>query len=100
VDYTQSLQEAIRKAHGCESKHAASVLVEEMSRGKTVWKGTVEVFELIGHPKAKQCYAWGHAAMDTCNEVRIVTVLSLPPVDSPRKAVQVSILSETKTQKS
>ncbi len=99
MDYTQSLQEAIRKAHGCESKHAASVLVE-VSRGKTAWKGTVEVFELIGHPKAKQCYAWGHAAMDTCNEVRIVTVLSLAPVDSPRKAVQASILSETKTQKS
>jgi hypothetical protein len=26
--------------------------------GKTAWQGTVEVFDLIGHPKAKRAYAW------------------------------------------
>jgi len=45
---------------------------------------------------AKMAYAWGHAAHDTGNEVRIVTVLGVPPVDSPRKAVQVSIVTESK----
>jgi hypothetical protein len=99
LGYIESLQESLRKAHGCESKHAASVPVEEVFQGKTIWKGTVEVFDSIGHPKAKTAYAWGHAAKDTGNEVRFVTVLGLPPVDSPRKAVQAVILSEIKQQK-
>jgi len=99
LDYIQTLQEAIRKGYGCQSKHAASEPVKEVFQGKTVWKGTVEVFDLIGHASAKLAYAWGHAAHDTGNEVRIVTILGVPPVDSPRKAVQVSIVAEAKGRK-
>jgi hypothetical protein len=99
LDYIQSLQEEIRKAHGCDSKHIASEFVEGVFRGEMVWMGTVEVFGLVGHPKASLCYAWGHAPHDTGNEVRIVTVLGVPPVDSPRKAVQVSIVADAKAGK-
>jgi hypothetical protein len=99
VDYIQTLQDAIRKAHSCESKHAGSVPIEEIFQGKAVWSGTVEVFELTGHMTARLCYAWGHAEKDKGNEVRIVTVLSVPPVDSPRKAVQASIVVDAKAQK-
>lgn len=99
LDYIQTLQEAIRKGHGCKTKHAASVPVHEVFQGKTIWKGTVEVFDLIGHPEAKLAYAWGHAEKDTGNEVRIVTVLGLPPVDSPLKAVQAVILNEIRQRK-
>jgi hypothetical protein len=91
------LQEAMRKGHGCEPKHTASVPVEEVFQGKK--RSWIEVFDLIGHPKAKQGYAWGHAARDTGNEVRMVTVIGLPPVDSPCKAVQVSILSDMEKAK-
>ena len=44
-------------------------------------------------------YAWGHAAKDTGNEVWLVTVLEVPPVDSPRAAVQVSIVADLKSAK-
>jgi hypothetical protein len=71
MDYIESLQDAIRKAHGCQSKHVERVPILETFQGQTVWNGAVEVFELVGHPKAKLCYAWGHAAKDTGNEVRI-----------------------------
>ena len=73
--------------------------VEESFRGQTVWKGIVEVFKLIGHATAKLCYAWGHAEKDTGKEVRIVTVLGVPPIDSPSKAVQVSIVADVKASK-
>ncbi|HUI06868.1 MAG TPA: hypothetical protein VL486_07660 [Verrucomicrobiae bacterium] len=96
LSYIETLQEAIRKAHGCKSIHVGSVPVHEAFQGKTVWDGTVEIFDLTGHPKAKQCFAWGHAAHDTGNEVRIVTVLGLPPVKSALDAVRVAILSEAK----
>jgi hypothetical protein len=99
LDYIQTLQEAIRKGHGCQAKHAASVPVHEVFQGKTIWKGTVEVFDLIGHPDAKLAYAWGHAEKDTGNEVRIVTILGVPPVDSARKAVQMSIIAYAKQTK-
>ena len=98
LSYIQTLQDAIRKAHGCESKHAGSVPIEEVFQGKIIWNGNVEVFEVLGHAEAKLCYAWGHAAKDSGKEVHIVTVLAVPPVDSPRRAVQMAILSEAKAK--
>jgi hypothetical protein len=94
MDYIESLQDAIRMAYGCRSKHIEPVPVVETVQGQTIWDGMVEVFELIGHPSAKLAYAWGHAAHDSGNEVRIVTILAVPPVDSPSKAVQVSIAAD------
>ena len=70
--------------------------VWEAFQGKTVWDGNVEIFELTGHASAKLAYAWGHAMRDTGNEVRIVTMLGVPPVVSPRKAVQVFIEADAK----
>jgi hypothetical protein len=96
LDYIQTLQEAIRKAYYCQSRHVDTVPITETFEGKTIWDGIVEVFDLIGHAKAKRAYAWGHAARATGNEVRLVTVLEIPPVDSPLTAVQAYILKDYK----
>lgn len=56
----KELQEAIWAVHGCESRHIASVPVREEFDGGVAWEGTVEVFDLTGHPKAKRCYAWSY----------------------------------------
>jgi hypothetical protein len=54
-----ALQDAIRDLHGCESKHLRTVRVREKGpTGKTVWRGEVEVFSLVRHPKAMKAYAW------------------------------------------
>ena len=98
LTYQQMLLEAVKRASGAEARHVESVPTKEVFQGKTVWDGTVEVFDLAGHPKAKRAFAWGHAMRDTGNEVRIVTVLGVPPVDSPRKAVQVSVLNDLKNR--
>ena len=50
--------------------------MKETFQGKTVWEGDVEVFDLIGHPKAKRCYAW---AYDVETGSRTLAVLELPP---------------------
>lgn len=83
------LQDVIRKLHGVESKHVESVAVKEEFQGKTVWDGVVEVFELVGHPKASRLYAWSHDANGT--KKRHVTVLHVAPIDSPKAAVRASI---------
>lgn len=91
MNYIESIQDAIRRLHGCESRHIESVPVHEEFQGQTVWEGTVEVFDLIDHPKVKQCYAWGHHTGKGDKHSRYVVVLKVPPVDSPIAAVRASI---------
>jgi hypothetical protein len=89
LSYISELQDVIRKLHGVESRHIESVSVKEEFKGKTVWEGAVEIFELIGHSKASRLYAWSH---DTDGpKKRHVTVLHLAPIDSPEAAVRASI---------
>jgi len=63
-------------------------------KGKTVWDGVVEVFELIGHPKAPKVYARAHDTDDPKQPRRHVTVLHIPPVVSPVLAVRAAIVQE------
>jgi hypothetical protein len=54
---------------------------------------TLAMFDLIGHPKAKRGYAWTYnkeKGSDT------IAVLELPPVISPKTAVQAAIVAQGK----
>lgn len=66
------------------AKSIESVPVREIFRGKTLWKGDVEVFDLSGHSKAKRCYGWSYGQPE-----QFITILKLPVVDSPESAVKV-----------
>jgi len=68
-----ALVEAIRHLHGCEARWVESVPVHETHEGRTVWDGEVQVFDLVGHPKAQRAYAWSHATTGT--KRRFVAVL-------------------------
>jgi len=91
MTYLEELEGVIVKLHGCEASPVESVAVEEIHQGKMVWQGDVEVFELIGHARAKRCYAWG--LPDDLGTLQIVTLLELPPVDSALMAVRVALAS-------
>ena len=88
------LKDAIRATHGCESLHVESIPVKEVFEGQTAWEGTVEVFDLVGHPKAKRAYAWRHRDDD---RNKTVAVLQIPPVDSPQSAVKAAIASKARS---
>ena len=90
------LKDAIRAMHGCESLHVESVPVKEVFEGQTAWEGTVEVFDLVGHPQAKRAYAWTYRDGD---QNKTVAVLGIPPVDSPQSAVKVAIASKAKKKR-
>ena len=85
------LKKAIKATHGCESLHVESVPVKEVCEGQTAWEGTVEVFHIVGHPKAKRVYAWIY--LDG-KQNKTIAVLELPPIDSPQSAVKVAIASK------
>jgi len=94
MEYLAELKHAIRQSHGCEATHANSMPVKETFRGEVAWDGIVEVFQISGHPKAKLCYAWGYPPEKGPRE--IITVLGLPPVNSPETAVRVAIAAHAR----
>jgi hypothetical protein len=100
MSYISELQDTICRLHGVESKHTGSVAVKETFEGKTVWQGVVEVFELIGHPKAPKVYAWTHDTDDPAHPRRHVTVLHIPPVTSAVLAVRAAIVQEFRNRES
>lgn len=93
-NYIAELREAIRRLHGVEAKHVESVPVKETFQGRTVWDGVVEVFELIGHPKAPKVYAWAHDTDNPAKPRCHVTVLHVHPVTSAVLAVRAAIVQE------
>jgi len=73
---------------GCESLHVQSVPVKEGFDGHIAWEGSVEVFELVGHPKAKRAYGWNDR---DGKEIKAVVMLGIPPVNSPQTAVKAAV---------
>jgi hypothetical protein len=94
MTYLQELEGVIHKLHGGQARHLESVPVKEWFRGKPIWDGVVEVFHLNGHPETDRVYAWMHQTDDPSHPKRHVTVLHIPPVVSPRTAVQAAIVQE------
>lgn len=94
----QELRKIIHELHGATPTYVESVSIREMHKGKIVWDGIVEVFDLAGHPKANRIYAWSHETGDPKNPRRHVTVLHIPPVVSPQTAVQAAIVQEYKNR--
>lgn len=95
-EYLERLQLAIQHLHKCGAVWRESVPVHETFRGKTVWRGAVEVFDLSGHPKARRCYAWSHPDGPQNRDEKFVAVLEIPPVDLALTAVRVQIVSDAK----
>jgi hypothetical protein len=99
-NHIEELRAVIRRLHGVDSRYVESVPVKESFQGKTVWEGVVEVFELIGHPKAPRVYAWAHDTDDPNQPRRHVTVLHIPPVTSAILAVRAAIVQEFRNRES
>ena len=85
------LREAVETMHHCKARHENSFPVVEMFGQQTIWEGVVESFAITGHSKAKRRYA--RSFLDG-KELRYVTVLEIPPVESPQTAVRAAIASK------
>ena len=97
--YIVELQAALLNLHGVSSTYVETVPVIEEFEGEIIWQGEVEVFDIDGHPKAKRAYAWGHVTGEEDQGRRYLTVLELPPVNSPATAVQAAIRWEIQNTK-
>lgn len=99
-EYLTRLKLAVEHLHGTGATWRDTVPVHEVSRGQTVWRGQVEVFDLTSHPKAKRAYAWSHREGKNDEGERFVAVLEIPPVESAKTAVQDSIMADAKKPQS
>lgn len=86
-DTLLTLRYAVEKAHGCRAKCAEKITVHEKQRGRTVWYGTVTVFELYGHHSAPRAYAWTISG-ENGGAPQIVTVLHKGLVTGAAEAVR------------
>ena len=93
INDVQGLLKAIEKAHRCKATHLASVPVKETFKGQPVWEGVVEEF-IITHPKIERCYGWSVPSDKGKDNTLYVTMMGLPPISSPVKAVQAFIAAE------
>jgi hypothetical protein len=95
VDDKDDLKLAIRRLHNCEASYIEEVPIIEKFGDKTVWQGIVYVFKISGNPQSDICYAWS-SPMEGSSKRRYYTVLKIPPVDSPEKAVRATIVKDHK----
>ena len=95
-DTLLTLRCAIEKAHGCKAKCADKITVHEKQGGRTVWYGTVYVFDLTGHKTASRAYAWTISG-DARGAPRVITVLHKSTVTGPAEAVR-AIMSKLRPE--
>lgn len=85
--------------NNCTTAASASfienIVVVEKFGDDTVWSGIVSIFSLKNHPKATKAYAWS-SPIKGSKKRRFYTVLNIPPVDSPEKAVKAAIVRDLK----
>ena len=90
----EAVRLAVERMHGCRAVHVSTVPVKEAFDGQTVWEGEVEIFNVTGHPRAFQCYAWAY--QDDEGRTQYTAVLRLPPVQSAQDAVKAAIRAQVK----
>ena len=86
--YIETLQRLIAELHGCSSRHLETVSVHETFLGKTLWEGNVEVFAVIDHPRAQQCFAWASETHRKGRRARLFAVLATSVIRTPLDAVK------------
>jgi hypothetical protein len=89
MPHREPLAKEIEQLHESTALWEATIPVREVVGGKVVWNGKVEVYLLIGHDKAKRCYAW--ISETATGEKRIQVVLELPPIASAADAVRTTL---------
>lgn len=77
----------IHTRYGCKSRHVTMLLVDSQN-GNLGGISEVELFEVYGVCKATHCYVWTREVEGPHDkESRVVTILNLPPIASPKDAI-------------
>lgn len=89
--HLEKLKCEVERLYQCSASHFESVMVEEIARGRTLWKGDIEIFKLRNHPDAEWSYVWSY---QDGGEEKFAALLQIPPIISPSTAVR-SVFGKT-----
>lgn len=89
-EYLETLQAAIRKAHGCSATHESTWMGVEFA-GPLMWSGSVEVFRLREKRKARRVFAWSKVED---GQLHCYLVLEGDGISTPREAVRRALTSQ------
>lgn len=95
IENINALKDAIERMHRCKASHIEGIAVIEKYGPKTVWRGIVHNFKIEGNAKTDTCYAWS-SPIEGSTKKRYYTVLKIPPIDTPEKAIRASIVADLK----
>src|SRR3954462_15384509 len=84
------IREAIESRYTCKATHVGAERVTQLRDGEEAWYGSVEIFDLTGHPGAQRCYGWLQMAGTLPT---YVTMLQLPPVRCAKTAVRAAMVN-------
>jgi hypothetical protein len=85
-EYKRELLNAIENRAKCGAVYVQTQPVRIVEDGVVRWKGKVEVYQLKEHPQAKLAFGWGY--QNAQKKVEYVTVMGIPPLDTPVGAVK------------
>ena len=85
-EYKRELLNAIENRAKCGAVYVQTHPVRIVEDGVVRWKGKVEVYQLKEHPQAKLAFGWGF--QNAQKKVEYVTVMGVPPLDTPVAAVK------------
>jgi hypothetical protein len=87
------LKQAVESEHGGTANFVEFVPIKETHDGKTVWEGTVGVFDLEGATRSTRAYAWS-SPIDGSAKRRLFAVLHVGGIRSSLDAVRAAIAAE------
>ena len=87
------LRNAIEAQHGGRATFVRSVPVHHSQRGKTLWNGAVQVFDLADNAEgATRAYAWSQGFAN--GERRFFVIVNSAAVTGPREAVSAFLATD------
>jgi hypothetical protein len=94
-DDLAEIQEAIKRLHGCESRHVGALPVKEVYQpcgrpmpAALAFDGVVDVFMLADHKTARLCFAWISPEASGGNPVVVLEGQYHKHTDDPHAAVR------------
>jgi|SRR5580692_6765666 hypothetical protein len=90
---SDQLKQAVQSQHGGKATFIQSVPIHEERRGKTIWNGAVQIYDLADSPSgATKAYAWSYGLPD--GKRRMFAVLHAGAITGPRDAVRAALVEE------
>jgi hypothetical protein len=90
-EYRNELLRAIEQSAKCDAAYFQTQPVRYGIDGAILWKGKVEIFQLKNHPQAKVAFGWGYEGKN--KKIEYVTIVGVPPLDTPLQAVKAFVAS-------